>query len=362
MGRKGSELDELQRIAKFFHSIVENMPAIVFVKDAEHLRFVMFNRAGEELIGIPRDDLLGKTDYDFFPPDEADFFRAKDKETIERGEVVEIAEEPLLTRNGERFLHTKKIVLADDNGKPQYLLGISQDITERRAAERDLEKLRASVAAAVVHDFRAPLQAILLHLETLAPSSTRDNAALNAHAAIRSRVNHLVRLTEDMLDTTRVAIEDVPLTREVVDLPVLVKMIVEALRPRLMPYGVEVHSRTAVPPVSVDPARLEQIIQNLLDNAAKHASSAVPIRVEVDRDATGACIRVIDHGPGIEPTELPHVFDRFYQTSRGRERKQGMGLGLFITKGLVAAHGGRIDIESVVGCGTTFRVWLPAVT
>src|SRR5262245_26660340 len=191
MGSGEDDPDELQRLAKFFHSIVENMPAMVFVKDAEDLRFVMFNRAGEQLIGIPRADLLGKTDYDFFPPDEADFFRAKDMETIERGDVVEIAEEPLATRGGERLLHTRKIVLADDSGKPRYLLGISEDITEKRAAERELDKLRASVAAAVVHDFRSPLQAILLHLETLASSITRDNAALSAHAAIRGRVNHL---------------------------------------------------------------------------------------------------------------------------------------------------------------------------
>jgi PAS domain S-box-containing protein len=358
MGSEEKELDELRRIAKFFHSIVENIPAMVFVKDVEALRFVLFNRAGEQLLGIPRADLLGKTDYDFFPPDEADFFRTKDVETIERGEVVEIPAERLMTRGGERLLHTKKIVIAGDDGAPQYLLGISHDITARVRAEKDLEQLRSAVAAAVVHDFRSPLHAILLQLELLATRIGEDASAQSVVDSIRWDVTRLVRLTTDMLDATRVAIEDVPLMREVVDLGAIVARIADGMRPRLAPHPVELRVRP-VPPVSVDPARIEQIVQNLLDNAAKYSPEHAPIGIDIEPHAGGACIRVTDRGSGIAPNDLPRLFDRFFQTHTARELGKGFGLGLFIAKGLVLAHGGRIDVESELGRGSEFRVWFP---
>jgi PAS domain S-box-containing protein len=361
MGSAESELQELRRIARFFHSIVENIPNMVFVKDAEDLSFVLFNRAGEQLLGIPREDLLGKTDYDLFPRDEADFFRTKDMETIHAGEVVEIPEEPLLTRSsGERLLNTKKIVVTGDDGSPQYLLGISQDITARRKAERDLEQLRSAIAAAVVHEFRSPLQAILLQLELLRHRLAGDDGAQAALHTIRNDVSLLARLTNDMLDATRVAIEDVSLFRDVVDPGELVTRIVDGMQHRFAPRPVVVRVRGAVPPVSLDAARLEQILQNLLDNAAKYAPGATPIQVDVEGDVAGVCIRVIDQGPGIDPNDLPRVFDRFYQSSDARERKNGFGLGLFITKGLVVAHGGRIDVESEPCRGTVFKIWFPA--
>ncbi|MBI3569832.1 MAG: PAS domain S-box protein [Gammaproteobacteria bacterium] len=116
-------------------AIVENLPLMVFAKDAQRLRFVRFNRAGEDLLGIPRADLLGKTDRDFFPPAQAEFFIAKDRETLERGETVDIPEEPIDTPLGRRLLHTRKVVVRDPEGQPRYLLGISEDITERKRAE-----------------------------------------------------------------------------------------------------------------------------------------------------------------------------------------------------------------------------------
>lgn len=363
MGSAEIELQELRRIARFFHSIVENIPNMVFVKDAEDLRFVLFNRAGEELLGIPRADLLGKTDYDFFPRDEADFFRTKDMETVRAGGVVEIPEEPVLTRtHGERLLHTKKIVVTGDDGAPGYLLGISQDITARRQAEQDLEQLRSAVAAAVVHEFRSPLQAILLQLEMLGDRLAGDEGAQAALRAIRGDVSHLARLTNDMLDATRVAIEDVPLSREVVDPGELVTGIVDGLRHRFVPHPIAVRVRGPVPPVSLDPARVEQILQNLLENAAKYAPGETPIQVDVEGHTTGVNVRVIDQGPGIEPNDLPRVFDRFYQSSGARDRKNGFGLGLFITKGLVVAHGGHIDVESEPCRGSAFRIWFPAAS
>lgn len=137
--RKAAE-EALRATNRFLDSVVENIPDMVFVKDAEELRFVRFNRAGEDLLGFRREDLMGKNDYDFFPVDEADFFTAKDREVLQGGVMVNIPEEPIHTRlKGTRTLHTKKIPIADDGGRPQYLLGISEDITERKQAREELD-------------------------------------------------------------------------------------------------------------------------------------------------------------------------------------------------------------------------------
>ncbi|TAK07925.1 MAG: PAS domain S-box protein, partial [Candidatus Manganitrophaceae bacterium] len=134
--------EELRRAEAFLNSIVENLPNMIFVKEARELRFVRFNKAGEALLGYPRADLIGKNDYDFFPKEQADFFVAKDRQVIEDGRLLDIPEEPIQTRHlGTRFLHTKKIPLYDKDGKPLYLLGISEDITERKKMEAEREQL-----------------------------------------------------------------------------------------------------------------------------------------------------------------------------------------------------------------------------
>jgi PAS domain S-box-containing protein len=130
---------------RFLEAVIEYLPNMVFVKDAERLAFVRFNRAGEELIGVPRAELIGKNDYDFFPKEQADFFQAKDRETLTNGVLVDIPEEPIETRNGRRLLHTRKVPILDADGRPSYLLGISEDITDRRAGDEARARLAAIV-------------------------------------------------------------------------------------------------------------------------------------------------------------------------------------------------------------------------
>ncbi len=146
-GALRAEVERAGDSERFLESIVEYIPDMIFVKDAEELRFVRFNAAGEGLLGYKRAELLGKSDRDFFPAAEADFFLAKDREVLAAGRVLDIPEEPIHTSAGLRWLHTKKIPVHDAEGRPRFLLGISEDITARkegaeRLAERTAELVR----------------------------------------------------------------------------------------------------------------------------------------------------------------------------------------------------------------------------
>ncbi|MDZ4202295.1 MAG: PAS domain S-box protein [Gallionella sp.] len=126
---------------QLLNSIIDNIPNMIFLKRASDLRFELFNRAGEELLGHARADLIGHNDYDFFPKEEADHFTAKDRATLAQDGIVDIAEEPIETPHGVRILHTKKLAIRNENGQPKYLLGISEDITERKLAEQKIAEL-----------------------------------------------------------------------------------------------------------------------------------------------------------------------------------------------------------------------------
>lgn len=130
--------EKLRKTTLLLESIFENVPNMIFLKRASDLRFEYFNRAGEALLGHRRSDLLGRNDYDFFPKEQADFFTGKDRSVLEQYAVVDIPEETVDTPRGQRILHTQKLALRDDEGVPQYLLGISEDITERKLAESAL--------------------------------------------------------------------------------------------------------------------------------------------------------------------------------------------------------------------------------
>lgn len=147
--RKNAE-EELRKTYEFLDTVLENIPNMVFVKDIKELRFTLLNKAGEELLGLPKNELIGKNDYDFFPKEQADFFTAKDRESIQKNKLINIPKEEINTGNGKRYLHTKKIPVYNSKGLPVCLLGISEDITDRIKHEEEIKKINADLEQKVI--------------------------------------------------------------------------------------------------------------------------------------------------------------------------------------------------------------------
>jgi PAS domain S-box-containing protein len=176
--RKTIELEKASA-KRLLDSIVENIPNMIFLKRASDLRFVLFNKAGEQLLGYGRDDLLGKNDYDFFPQEQADAFTAKDREVLEALARVDIPEEPIETsRLGRRILHTRKLVLCDSQGRAEYLLGVSEDITEQKRALEELERHRHHLED-LVEARTADLKA--MHQKLLDTQFAMDSVGIGIH-------------------------------------------------------------------------------------------------------------------------------------------------------------------------------------
>ncbi|WP_413575538.1 PAS domain S-box protein [Bdellovibrio sp. HCB290] len=171
---------QLAESEAFLLTIIENMPSMVFVKDAKELRFVRLNRAGEKLMGLSREDFYGKTDFDFFSKEVAEGFRAVDRKVLSGEVPFAITEDALPTQNGIRFISTIKLAIMDNHSHPQYLLGVAQDITERRELEKQREELVRAQAAKELAETRAR-QAQFVSDLTFAISHTFDlNEMFNA--------------------------------------------------------------------------------------------------------------------------------------------------------------------------------------
>lgn len=141
--RKKTE-EELKQKNYFLNAVLENIPAMIFMKNAKDLRYIFFSKAVEESLGHRKDELIGKNAYDLFPKEQADSFTFQDRDVLKQKEIFEIPEELVDTKNGKRWLHTRKIAIYDESADPIYLLGVSMDITERKKSEDKFKGLLES--------------------------------------------------------------------------------------------------------------------------------------------------------------------------------------------------------------------------
>jgi signal transduction histidine kinase len=223
---------------------------------------------------------------------------------------------------------------------------------------RRLERMREQredFLRAVSHDLRNPLQVVLLQAERISRAAGETSAARKPIAAIRFAGRRMERMLRDLTDAARLEVGELRLAAEPVDLKRFVDHLLEVEQGVLDSSRVRNLVHPSLPALQVDPDRLDRILVNLLGNALKYSGGEV--RVGVQQEGTSIRITVADQGAGIPASDLPRLFERYY---RGlRHEGEGLGLGLFIVKGLVEAHGGNIEVSSLPGEGSTFTLWLP---
>ena len=370
---------KLQETLSFLDTIVENIPSMIFVKEAKTLRFARINRAEELLIGMPREALIGKTDHELFPKEQADFFVAKDREVLANEGVVEIAEENLTTPNGTLILRTRKIGLRDSLGRPQYLLGISDDITEQKRAEEAIKALNASLEVranqleaankelesfsySVSHDLRAPLRAIDGFSKIFEEDygTQVDDEGRRLLKVIRDNSQRMGMLIDDLLAFSRLGRH--PLSTERVDMKSIVARSLDELRVAGEGVNTTVEIRD-LPAARADPSLLKQVWINLLSNAFKYSSTRESPQITVgflaaesSRDHVTYFVK--DNGVGFDMRYYDKLFGVFQRLHRSDEFT-GTGVGLAIVHRLVTRHGGRVWAEAEPDKGAMFFFSLP---
>jgi PAS domain S-box-containing protein len=278
-----------------------------------------------------------------------------------------------------RWLDARGRFFYDEDRRPVRMLGAFVDVTDRKVVEAEREYLlgiaeRARVEAEagsrakdeflamLGHELRNPLAAVRNAVVTAQLDGARRDRSLDI---ARRQVDQLARLLDDLLDVARITQGRIQLRRERTDLAGIVARAVETTRAVVEQRGHTLDVRLPAEDVRIDadPTRIEQVVVNLITNAAKYTETGGRIAVEVRRDGTDAVLAVRDSGIGIAPDMLKRVFDLFAQAERGLDRAQGgLGIGLTIVKRVAELHGGRVEARSDgVGRGAEFVVRLPVL-
>jgi signal transduction histidine kinase len=238
------------------------------------------------------------------------------------------------------------------------LVGIFRDVSEKRA----LEQQRADLLSMITHDIKAPLTVILGYTELLgdADPPPAGTVLLETLSRIRESGEQIHLLVSNFLELSRIEAGRLFLDRRPLDLADLVAHVVDQYSARARRKGVSVAlTQGSLPSVTADGPQIERVVVNLLANAIKYTPSGGGIAVTTSREEDRVAIAVRDTGPGIAAEEMPHIFEK-YRRARDARRVEGTGLGLFIAKTIIEAHGGAIRVESTPGVGSVFTVLLPA--
>ena len=329
-----------------------NAPIIVWNRGLEITRF---NHAFERLTGRSADEVLGHRIEILFPDDSRDESMQHIREATsgERWEVVEI---PIKHRDGTVYilLWNSATVYAPDGGTAVATIAQGQDITERKR----VEQLKDEFIGLVSHELRTPLTVISGSLQTAMCEglSQEDVRELIQNAA--EGADSLEAILENMLELSRYEAGRLQLRTERVSIADAVNSVIEKLRRQGLRRQYVINLPVKLPEVEADPVRVERILFNLMENAAKYSPGDCDITVSGRTQGDFVVTRVIDHGPGIPRDDQARIFERFQRLGESQQRTKGVGLGLVVCKRLVEAQGGWIKVDSEMGKGSTFSFGL----
>ena len=362
---------------EFFESYMAFIPGVAFVKDADG-RHVYANLLFEQTHGLAPGGAIGKFDADIFPPDTAERFRRHDLEVLAKGQPIRSIDEQGARNEPEHWMWVK-FPISDASGR-RLVAGVAFNVTDQYQAEQalraseeryrqlsgeleEVNRRKDEFLATLGHELRNPLAPLLTAAELLRMQPAPDAMTEQAIDVIRRQAEQMRRLIDDLLDVARITRGIVSLQLQRIDLRDALQEVLRNVQSWLDAREHQLVVSVPAGPVYVraDRVRLEQVMTNLLSNAAKFTPMRGRIDVTLERGTDSAIIRVADTGKGIPSDMLSRVFDLFTQVNPSIDRAEGgLGLGLTLVKRLTEMHGGTVEVTSAgTGLGTEFTVTLP---
>jgi PAS domain S-box-containing protein len=357
-----------------YRRLFETAQDAILILDANTGKIFDANPFIKDLLGYSQEELVGKELW------QIGLFRDKSESQIAFRELqtqgyIRYEDLPLETKQGQRIEveFVSNIYQVDQR---QVIQCNIRDITERSRLERQTHEQAEALAelhlrkdeflAMLSHELRNPLSAIFNALHILRLQVTENPIQQKAKIVLQRQVGQLAHLIDDLLEVSRVITGRIQLHQERLEMRGIVERALESVRPQIERRNQELSVSLPAEAIwlQADPTRLEQVVVNLLNNAAKYTDEGGQIRLTAQQEGGEVVLRVRDNGVGIAPALLPRIFDLFSQADRTLDRSQGgLGIGLSLVQKLVELHGGTVEAHSAgLGQGSEFLVRLPALS
>jgi PAS domain S-box-containing protein len=376
---RGSKKEDLIR---FFAELMDNTPDVIYFKNKEG-RIVLVNKAYAKGLGVTSEEVVGKTDFDFFSKTRAQVMQEDDLWVIKNKKpIIDKVERATRPDGEDNYVSTTKIPRFDKKGKVIGLIGITRDITRRRRLEQleedkkemqrkinaleEVNRMKSEFISIVSHELRTPLaiinQVVMILLDELVGKLNEKQKAITIKA--KKSIMRLSHMINKLLDISRMQRGALQLNYALVDLKSLLKDIGDSFQEIAYQKGINIKYDFCQKEVNVfcDPERIMQVVSNLFDNAIKFTEEKGKIKLELKSYRDQIKVGVFDTGIGIPKNKLSKIFEKFIQVSGlSRSNKEGVGLGLALVKDIIEKHRGKIWIKSNVGVGSKFYFSLPLV-
>ena len=390
--RVQARTQELRQQARYLRALIDTLPMLAWLKDT-HSRYLIVNHALAEARNHTVAEMEGQSDLQLLPPALAEQLMADDREVMDSRQR-KTTEECLPNGNGGVWIETYKAAVLDEDGTVLGSVGVSRNISERKAAEaarevalseaRRLAHQRSQFLAQMSHELRTPLNAMMGFAQILQRDKTLNERAAKAVRVIEESGQHLLRLINDILDLARIDAGKLELVPGETHLAAFLQIVCDTVQMKADDKGLKFVFEPApdLPEtVHVDEKRLRQVLLNLLSNAVKFSDAGqVTFRVTREEPGAGATaddeptpepghlgkimlrFEVEDQGIGMSERELARAFQPFEQLADSKRREGGAGLGLAISRQLVHLMGGEIRVRSWLGAGSVFTFEIETAT
>ncbi len=360
------DITEQKQAQEFMQMVFQASPLGIYIFQDEKFRYA--NQQFQKVSGYNQQELLGLDPFTLVTPEDLDVVRSSTLHSLKGGNPYP-CEYRIITKSGQIKWVMQTVSPIIFNGK-KAMLGNVMDITERKYLERkvieyeELDKMKGDLLATVSHELRTPLAAIKGYTTMIMDyySKISKEETSDCLKSIDNSADKMIKMVDDLLDTSRMDSGLLVLDKFSVSITSVIKSVVAKASLRINDHRIVTELPDSLPPINLDIKRISQVLENLINNAAKYSPEGTEILISAIPKDREIEVSVTDHGPGVPAEELKNIFDRMY----GAEKKvftavDGMGLSLHICQRLIEGHGGRIWAESTPGKGTSIRFTLPLV-